>query len=94
VFTNAIGQFLRPDLIYRHYKRIVASIGIESRLHATRHTYATTALANGVDVKDVQESLGHHDAGFTLNRYGHVTEKQKQDNADKMNVYYRSIKKS
>jgi site-specific recombinase XerD len=38
-----------------------------------KHTYATTLVAAGANVKDVQELLGHSDIKFTLNTYSHVT---------------------
>ncbi|MCD8040200.1 MAG: site-specific integrase [Clostridia bacterium] len=39
--------------------------------HALRHTFATRALENGVDVKTLSEILGHKNAEVTLNRYTH-----------------------
>ncbi|MFQ9141813.1 MAG: tyrosine-type recombinase/integrase [Oscillospiraceae bacterium] len=42
-------------------------------LHDLRHTFATMALQNGVDVKTVSTMLGHYSAGFTLDTYAHVT---------------------
>ena len=50
------------------------------RFHDLRHTFATLALQNGVDVKTVTSMLGHYDAGFTLRTYTHAT-RQKQDEA-------------
>lgn len=50
------------------------------RLHELRHTFATMALQNGVDVKTVSTMLGHYDAGFTFRTYTHAT-RQKQDEA-------------
>ena len=50
------------------------------RFHDLRHTFATLALQNGVDVKTVSSMLGHYDAGFTLRTYTHAT-RQKQDEA-------------
>lgn len=41
--------------------------------HCLRHTYATTLVAAGANVKDVQELLGHSDIKITLNTYSHVT---------------------
>ena len=38
-----------------------------------RHTFATMALQNGVDVKTVSSMLGHYSAGFTLDTYAQVT---------------------
>ena len=43
------------------------------RVHDLRHTFATMALQNGVDVKTVSSMLGHYSAGFTLDTYAHVT---------------------
>ncbi len=48
--------------------------------HDLRHTFATLALQNGVDVKTVSSMLGHYDAGFTLRTYTRAT-RQKQDEA-------------
>ena len=43
------------------------------RFHDLRHTFATLALQNGVDVKTVSGMLGHYSAGFTLDTYAHIT---------------------
>lgn len=48
------------------------SDGRENGMHALRHHYASTLLRGGVDVKRVQEWLGHHSAAFTLDIYGHL----------------------
>ena len=38
-----------------------------------RHTFATHALASGVDAKTLSGILGHTNASFTLDTYTHVT---------------------
>jgi integrase len=45
---------------------------VESRehgFHALRDTYASTLLADGVDVRTLAEFLGHSEPGFTLRKY-------------------------
>ena len=39
------------------------------RMHALRHFYASTVLAQGVSIKELAEYLGHSDPGFTLRTY-------------------------
>ena len=50
-------------------------------------------LQNGDDAKTVQEALGHASAGFTLDVYGHVTNKMKRDSADRMEAYIKSAQR-
>ncbi|MGW3471124.1 hypothetical protein ACWDKQ_22305 [Saccharopolyspora sp. NPDC000995] len=44
----------------------------KSGLHALRHFYASVTLADGVNIKELAEYLGHHDPGFTLRTYAHM----------------------
>ncbi len=70
-----------PDSVVNLHKRILKKAGLEHiRFHDLRHTFATLALQNGVDVKTVSSMLGHYDAGFTLRTYTHTT-RQSQDAA-------------
>lgn len=41
-------------------------------MHQLRHRYASVLLRGGVDIKRLQEYLGHHSAAFTLDTYGHL----------------------
>jgi integrase len=41
-------------------------------MHTLRHYYASVTLADGVNIKELAEYLGHHDAGFTLRMYAHI----------------------
>ena len=54
------------------------------RFHDVRHTFATLALQNGVDIKTVSGMLGHFSAGFTLDTYAHVTTSAKREAAKTM----------
>ena len=74
-------QPISPDAAYRQLKALLSKAGITESIpfHGLRHTFATHALASGVDAKTLSGILGHTDASFTLNTYTHVTsDMQKQ----------------
>ena len=54
------------------------------QFHDLRHTFATLALQNGIDVKTISSMLGHSSAGFTLAIYTHATNKVQEQAAAKM----------
>ena len=63
-----------PDSFRHTHEKILKAIGAEHiRFHDLRHTFATLALQNGMDIKTVSGMLGHFSAGFTLDTYAHVT---------------------
>lgn len=79
------GAMYHPDVASRLHKKILKEAGIEHvRFHDLRHTFATLALQNGVDVKTLSHMLGHYSSGFTLDTYTHVTNKMQQEAAEKM----------
>lgn len=93
VFTNKLGHYIVPQTALKRFKAVASRIGRpDARLHDLRHTYAVTALQEGDDVKTVQENLGHATASFTLDVYGHVSEKMKKDSAARMQSYFEKIK--
>ena len=65
---------VRPTAAYYWMKRILREAGLpDVTLHGLRHTFATHALASGVDAKTLSGILGHTNASFTLDTYIHVT---------------------
>ena len=67
-------------------------LGVYEHLPDLRHTFATLALQNGVDIKTVSGMLGHFSAGFTLDTYAHVTTSAKREAAKTMgNILSRTV---
>lgn len=74
VFPSPNVGPISPDSVNNMLKRVLERAGIPKvRFHDLRHTFATLALQNGVDIKTVSSMLGHFSAGFTLDTYAHVT---------------------
>ena len=63
----------------------------DSRVHDLHHTFAVLFLQNGDSVKTAQGNLGHATAAFTLDVYGHVSEKTEEDCAARMEGYIKGI---
>ena len=76
IFPNLLKPELpvNPGSAYRQMKVLLKRAGLPSiRFHDLRHTFATHALASGVDVKTLSGILGHTRAAFTLDTYTHTT---------------------
>ncbi|MEY8312483.1 site-specific integrase [Oscillospiraceae bacterium 42-9] len=83
--STRTGEMYYPDSIVTLHKRILKSARLSYiNFHAPRHTFATAALQNGVDVKTVSSMLGHYDAGFTLRTYTHATRQKQEQAAEKI----------
>ena len=76
---------MSPDSVLHMLHRVLKRAGLPKvRFHDLRHTFATLALQNGVDIKTVSGMLGHFSAGFTLDTYAHVTTPAKREAARTM----------
>ena len=84
VLTNS-GAFIEPRTMQNHFKKIIASCGIEdANFHALRHTFATRCIEVGFDIKSLSEILGHANVNITLNRYVHPSVSLKRENMNKL----------
>ena len=73
VFTKESGEPLHPERISALFNRLVRDACLPRiPLHGLRHTYASLALAKGVNPLIVSRRLGHSTVAFTLDVYSHV----------------------
>jgi integrase/recombinase XerC len=73
LFVNSRGQPIPGHVINTALDEILAEAGLAGQgitPHKLRHTFATQLIHKGVDVRTVQELLGHADLGTTA-RYLH-----------------------
>jgi len=71
-----------PTSVYRRTQLILERAGCKKvRFHDLRHTFATMALENGMDVKTLSAMIGHVSAETTLNIYSHITDTMQQQAA-------------
>ncbi len=90
--SPATGEMYYPDSVVKLHEKILKDAGLEHiRFHDLRHTFATLALQNGVDIKTVSSMLGHYDAGFTLRTYTHATRQMQDQAAETMGSFMSQI---
>ncbi|MER6007971.1 tyrosine-type recombinase/integrase [Nonomuraea angiospora] len=73
VFTDEVGRPLHPQHVSDQFYFLSYGAGLPPvRLHDLRHGAASLMLAAGVDLKIVQETLGHVSSTFTRDTYTSV----------------------
>ena len=76
---------MRPSSIHQRLHRILGHAECDRvRFHDLRHTFATNALAYGMDIKTLSTILGHVSCATTLNTYSHITDEMRQQAAVKI----------
>jgi len=87
VFVKPNGYYLGTNVVKYAMKIIHYELGIKCRFHDFRETHATRLIEQGADVKAVAKRLGHSNINTTYNIYVRVTEKMKENTADKFDEY-------
>jgi integrase len=84
-FCRQDGVHYSPTYITRAFREAVARTDLPRiRLHDLRHSWASLALAAGINPKVVSERLGHATVGFTLDVYSHVAPGLQEDAAERV----------
>jgi len=92
VFTDARGKHICTNTLYMNFKRVVRKMGMpDVRFHDLRHTFATLSIEAGNDIKTISTSLGHATTAFTMDVYGHVSDKMQRESAQRMQAYLSNL---
>ncbi len=79
------GEPRNPTAITKRFRIMLERARCKHvRFHDLRHTFATMALENGMDVKTLSAMIGHVSSETTLNIYSHVTDTMRAQAAVKI----------
>ena len=85
VFVHENGDLILPDCLTHNFAKILKRNGLKYiRLHDLRHSCASIMLKNGVQMKQIQEWLGHANFSTTADVYSHLDYSSKIDSAQKI----------
>lgn len=80
------GTYIQPRVMQHCFRIIHHKLGYKDLdYHSLRHTHATMLLSAGVNVKAVQERLGHKKIDMTLDVYAHATDEMRRQALEVLN---------
>jgi len=89
VFASEVGTSIETRKVSTRFHKLLEETNISKRgIHSLRHTFATRAVENNMNVKTLSEILGHEDISTTLNLYVHTTTDTKKDEMNKLEYIF------
>lgn len=86
VFHSPQGSLLKSASVNYDIQKCCEAAGIERfTVHAFRDTFATRCVESGMQVKSLQEILGHTDISMTLGLYAHAMDDAKEEQLNAVN---------
>ena len=108
IFVNRFGEAQHQGTLNRAIRRITRDCNDEQLLkdenakvllphfscHSLRHTFTTRMVEAGVNIKVIQDALGHQDISTTLNIYADVTKELKKSEFAGLDTYFKTTSQS
>lgn len=83
ILVDDEGSLIVPDTVTKKFRRLLEDNSLKKiRFHDLRHSCASLLLANGINMKEIQQWLGHSNFSTTANIYSHLESDSKQNSAN------------
>lgn len=90
IFINRFGQTQHQSTLNKAKDENAEILLPHFSCHSLRHTFTTRMCEAGVNVKVIQDALGHKDISTTLNIYTYVTKELKRNEFKGLDLYFRT----
>ena len=92
LFQNRMGQILRYKDAACTFRKAARKIGMKERegMHVLRHTFASTLIRSGANLKVIQTLMGHSNIKETLDTYGHLFHSDAHDAVGNLDMLFTS----
>ncbi|MGG5371758.1 tyrosine-type recombinase/integrase [Enterococcus sp. AZ196] len=85
IFCDLQGNYSNRQALYMRSSRISKFVGLPNiGTHGWRHTHASMLYEAGIPMKEAQVRLGHASLEITSSIYTHLSEKKKNETADRL----------
>ena len=97
VLSNDLKGWYSPNMLSKNWRAVAEILGVKGtrnpvvKFHDLRHTFATVAISEGIDIKTVSSMMGHASAKMTLDIYASSDPDAKRQAAAKMGDIYDRI---
>ena len=86
------GAPLHPCAMTTFFNRTAKKLNIDFTFHGLRHAHASFLLEADVNIKVIQERLGHSGIQTTLDVYSHISESLESESITKLENYFATKK--
>lgn len=85
IFAMPLGTCVEPHTMRDAFEYLLKCANIDhANFHALRHTFATRAIENGVNIKTLSDILGHSQVQITMDLYCHSSLDLMRDSMNKV----------
>lgn len=95
LFSTKSGNTLSFETLTLRFKKAIKASGLKDvSLHMLRHSFASMAILNDINIKVVSEMLGHSNISITADTYMHVIDQKKKDAVTSLDAVIKSVSDS